>query len=132
MAERNIIMKNLRKMISVIFCVVISCMCLVTPVCAAGKSEAAVICNNLTDRNITTNALSYHVHKLQPYTHLTSVEFYEQNHVNTTSSCTHSGEKTVKFVGYCYCGGILYQVNCKACGAFVGGLCTDPDCTYWD
>lgn len=62
----------------------------------------------------------------------------EQIHVNdlhtvsATSSCNHNGtEKTVTFVGKCYCGSFLYQVNCKACGGFVGALCTNPNCTYW-
>lgn len=39
-------MKNLRKMVSVILCVIISCMCFATPVCAAGKSEASVMGTN--------------------------------------------------------------------------------------
>ena len=38
--------KNLRKMVSVILCVIISCMCFATPACAAGKSEASVMGTN--------------------------------------------------------------------------------------
>lgn len=39
-------MKKLRKMVSVILCVIISCMCIATPACAAGKSEASVMGTN--------------------------------------------------------------------------------------
>lgn len=35
--------------------------------------------------------------------------------VSVTSSCTHNGtEKTVTFVGKCYCDSFLYRINCKA------------------
>ena len=45
-------MKSLRKMVSVILCVVISCMCFVTPVCAAEKSEASVTGTNIPNIGI--------------------------------------------------------------------------------
>lgn len=47
-----ITMKKLRKMVSVILCVVISCMCFATPVCAAGKSEASVMGTNVPNIGI--------------------------------------------------------------------------------
>lgn len=45
-------LKNLRKMVSVILGVVISCMCFATPVCAAGKSEASVMGTNVPNIGI--------------------------------------------------------------------------------
>ncbi len=45
-------MKKLRKMVSVILCVVISCMCMVTPVCAIEKAEPAYAGTNVPNIGI--------------------------------------------------------------------------------
>lgn len=50
-------MKKLRKMVSVILCVVISCMCFATPVCAAGKSEASVMGTNTPNMGVQRLAM---------------------------------------------------------------------------
>lgn len=50
-------MKKLRKMVSVILCVVISCMCFVTPVCAAEKSEASVMGTNTPNMGVQRLAM---------------------------------------------------------------------------
>lgn len=50
-------MKKLRKMLSVILCVVISCMCFATPVCAAGKTEASVMGTNTPNMGIQRLAM---------------------------------------------------------------------------
>lgn len=50
-------MKKLRKMVSVILCVVISCMCFVTPVCAAGKSETSVMGTNVPNTGVQRLAM---------------------------------------------------------------------------
>lgn len=116
-------------MVSVILCVVISCMCFVTPVCAAEKSETAVTSENVQMSEVTEN-MWYYAQTMQSHTHLVSDEPCEHNHVYATSSCSHTGERTVKYVGTCYCGGWLYRVNCKACGAYVGALCSNF-CDNW-
>ena len=50
------------------------------------------------------------------------------------AACNHVGtERTVQFVGNCFCGGgWVYEVTCKPCGGFVGGMCTNMSCTFWD
>ncbi len=53
--------------------------------------------------------------------------------ISQFAACNHVGtERTTKFVGPCFCGqGFVYEVRCKPCGAFIGGMCTNPGCTHW-
>lgn len=120
-------MKKIKKVTSVILGVIISCMCLVTPVSAVENSEAATT-NAVVTADIPT-----------PCTHCT-MEFHEHNHntlelielinINSTTACTHSGEKVAKFSGLCECGGILNAIYCKNCGAFIRGMCQNF-CGRW-
>ena len=50
------------------------------------------------------------------------------------ATCNHVGtEKVTTRAGSCYCGsGFVYKITCKPCGAFVGAMCTNVYCTYWD
>ncbi len=116
-------MKKLRKMTSVILGVIISCMCLATPVSAANNSEAAATANIPTHCKHCTMEFLDHNHN--------TLELIEHSNINATTACDHSGRKSVKYVGTCFCGGMLYRVNCDACGAFVRGLCAN-NCGYWD
>lgn len=125
-------MKKLRKISSVILGVIISCMCLVTPVSAAENSEMA-IGESISNAIVTADMPSHCKHctmEILEHNHNT-LELLELSHINSTSACNHSGEKTNKFVGYCPCGGVLYSVNCKACGTFVRGMCLNF-CGRWD
>ncbi len=122
-------MKKLRKMTSVILGVIISCMCLVTPVCAAEESEVAMENANIHECGVTSDIWCY-AQTMQPHRHSVSNEPCDHYYAYATSSCSHTGERTVTYVGTCYCGGWLYSVNCKACGAFVGALCTNF-CDNW-
>lgn len=111
-------MKKLRKMVSVILCVVISCMCMVTPVCAAEKSEAAV-----TGTNIRNNG----VQRIEMYPAIIDSNGNIVSTYRPAVSGTHTnGEFLVNLTVSTYIQSIYNQNNCN-CWAFQVLYCSDPN-----
>ena len=59
---------------------------------------------------------------------------FDSHHISAHATCNHVGtEKVTTRAGSCYFGsGFVYKITCKPCGAFVGAMCTNVYCTYWD
>ncbi len=113
----------MKKITSAIIGVVIFCMCFVTPVCAAENSETSTIDGNIQNVAIAEDEELYCTN--------CTLEALEHNHINSTSACDHNGTKVPKYVGKCYCGGMLYRIDCTNCGAFIRAVCANS-CGYWD
>lgn len=120
-------MKKLRKMVSVILCVIISCMCFVTPVCAVNEAKTSIKTSFVTsvravngaEASVTaSNIGNYGIVQVRAYPVVFNTDTEEIEEIFTPPA------KTAYYSG----GAFLVNLNIDS---MLKGIYNANNCNYW-